>query len=145
MSRTPPTSLTSLVEADEGVIPYAYQDSRGFWSIGAGILIDRRRGGGLTLEECTTLLGGRLAKVQADCATRFPWYSRLDPVRQAVIASLEYNLGISGLLNFRLFLSYASSGNWPSASLELKNSAAYPQEPARFDRFCGMLQSGVWQ
>lgn len=28
---------------DEGDVPYAYQDSLGYWTIGAGFLIDKRK------------------------------------------------------------------------------------------------------
>lgn len=40
------TKLTAQLRRDEGEKLYAYQDTLGYWTIGIGRLIDRRRGGG---------------------------------------------------------------------------------------------------
>lgn len=38
-------TLASLLTSDEGRVPHAYQDHLGYWTIGVGHLIDRRKGG----------------------------------------------------------------------------------------------------
>lgn len=44
------------LETDEGRVPHAYQDHLGYWTIGVGHLIDKRKGGGLTPDEVDYLL-----------------------------------------------------------------------------------------
>jgi lysozyme len=48
--------LIAELRRDEGVDRSAYQDHLGFWTIGVGRLIDRRKGGGLSDEEIDYLL-----------------------------------------------------------------------------------------
>ena len=38
------TDLRKSIEDHEGRVPHAYQDHKGFWTIGVGHLIDERRG-----------------------------------------------------------------------------------------------------
>jgi lysozyme len=49
-------SLRRMLEDEEGRVPHAYPDSLGYWTIGVGRLIDRRKGGGLSDDEIDYLL-----------------------------------------------------------------------------------------
>ena len=40
------SKLIEMIKHHEGVVPHAYQDSRGYWTIGVGRLIDESLGGG---------------------------------------------------------------------------------------------------
>ncbi len=44
-------SITQQLRRDEGEVLHAYQDSLGYWTIGIGVLIDKRKGGGITKAE----------------------------------------------------------------------------------------------
>lgn len=54
--------LTKQLRRDEGEVLSAYQDHLGYWTIGVGRLIDKRKGGGLTSEESDYLLGNDIDK-----------------------------------------------------------------------------------
>ena len=49
-------TLAQMLEAEEGRKRSAYQDHLGYWTIGVGRLIDRRKGGGLSPDEIDYLL-----------------------------------------------------------------------------------------
>src|SRR3546814_6643626 len=52
---------TKHLNREEGRIPHAYQDSVGYWTIGVGRLIDKRKGGRLTNVEIDMLLANDIA------------------------------------------------------------------------------------
>lgn len=49
-------NLAAQLKAEEGRVPHAYQYHLGYWTIGVGRLIDKRKGGGLTPYEVDYLL-----------------------------------------------------------------------------------------
>jgi GH24 family phage-related lysozyme (muramidase) len=61
---TTPTSLQETLRRDEGCRSSAYQDSRGFWTIGIGICIDARANCGLTDEEIQFLFNNRVTQAK---------------------------------------------------------------------------------
>lgn len=44
MTPDAPSNLKDSLALDEGRVPYAYRDSLGFWTVGVGRLIDKRKG-----------------------------------------------------------------------------------------------------
>ena len=93
--------LIAELRRDEGVVSHAYQDSLGFWTIGVGRLVDRRRGGGLSEAEIDLLLSNDVERVQAAVEAKLPWSRGLSPARRRVLLNLAFNLGVEGLLGFR--------------------------------------------
>lgn len=133
------------LEKDEGFRPYAYQDSLGFWTIGHGILIDRRRGGGITREESRYLVMNRVALKIAELDEHLPWWRTLDDVRQAVLANMCFNLGILNLLEFKRTLGLIKDGNYDAASEAMLESKWASQVGARAHRLSVMMRTGEWQ
>ena len=63
--------LLEELSRDEGTVLQAYQDSLGYWTIGTGRLIDKRRGGGITKAEADYLLANDVQKIgRASCRER---------------------------------------------------------------------------
>ena len=85
--------LAVELERDEGFVPYAYQDSRGFWTIGIGRLIDKARGGRITREEALYLKRNDIARFKAELDKAAPWWRTLDAVRQRAVLNMTFNLG----------------------------------------------------
>lgn len=147
MDRVTPTDLESLLRADEGEVLHGYYDSRGFLSLGVGRLIDVRKGGGISKAESSLLLSNDIvSKAQQPCRANFKWFPLIDPVRQAVIESLAFNLGIEGLLHFPHFLMHVAAGRFPEAAQELLNSHPWiDQVGERGFRLAKQMQTGAWQ
>src|ERR1051325_10658175 len=88
---------------DEGFVPHVYQDNtpEKYLTIGVGILVDERRGGGITAEEGMYLLRNRIYRTENLCRVRLPWFVNLDPVRQQLVICMAYQLGVNGVANFK--------------------------------------------
>jgi len=93
--------LIKELERDEGRALHAYQNSLGFWTIGIGRLIDKRKGGGISDAEADYLKANDIARFKRDLDRHAPWWRTLDPVRQRVVQNLAFNLGADGLVKKR--------------------------------------------
>lgn len=137
------------LERDEGFVSYAYLDSEGYWTIGIGTLIDRRKGGGITHDEAVYLLRNRVAKFEKELDSALPWWRTLDPVRQRVIVNMAYNLGVgsntpprTGLLAFVNTLAAVREGRWEDASRGMLSSRWASQVGARANRLAEAMKTG---
>ena len=86
------SALLDLIKEHEGVVKHAYQDSRGYWTIGVGRLIDEKLKGGLSDDEIDYLLANDVKRCEDEAVT-YPFYAKMDEARKAVIISMLFNLG----------------------------------------------------
>lgn len=138
-----PTNLIDQLVRDEGEVLHAYQDSLGFWTIGSGILIDPRKGGGITHEENLYLLGNRAEKARAYVRTQFPWTLSLDEVRRAALENMAFNMG-AHLGEFRKFLAHLEAREYEDAAKEMVNSVWAIQTGPRAHRLAEQIRTGEW-
>lgn len=136
--------LISQLVRDEGEVLHAYQDSLGFWTIGSGILIDAKKGGGITHEENLYLLNNRAEKARAFVRTQLPWSLGLDEVRRAVLENMAFNMGAS-LLNFHHMLAAMQSSDWATAGRQGRESLWHKEVGGRAERLMTQLETGTWQ
>ena len=134
--------LKADLERDEGVVEHAYQDHLGYWTIGVGRLIDKRRGGGLSHDEMVYLLGNDIDRKTAEMDRRMPWWRDLDPVRARGLVNMAFNLGVAGVLNFRNMCAALRSGDWQRAHDEALNSLWARQVGQRSQRIADMFLTG---
>lgn len=134
--------LDELVR-DEGLVLHAYNDSLGYITIGVGRLIDQRMGGGITREEAYYLLKNDVAKVQKQLDQKLPWWRKLDDVRQRVLINMAFNLGINGLLGFKLTLRAVEEGQYELAAKYMLHSRWAIQVGDRATRLAAMMRTGL--
>lgn len=91
--------LINRLTEHEGIKRFAYHDSLGFITVGIGRCIDSRIGAGLSIEECFYLLRNDLAASRNRLKV-YDWYTGLDETRADAVVELEFNMGISHLLEF---------------------------------------------
>ena len=131
------TALEMLVAADEGLRLMPYRCSAGVLTVGYGTAFP------LTEYEAHLLLRHRLQGVLDQCERRFPWWPKLSPARQQVVASMGYQLGLDGLLRFRRMLAALERGDYRAASDEMLDSKwAITDSPARARRLAQMMLRG---
>lgn len=138
-------NLVEQLNRDEGRKRFAYQDHLGFWTIGAGILIDERKGGGLDDEEIDWLLARRAEKARAALAKRLPWFSQLDQVRQDGLVNMAYQLGVDGVLGFPRMLAALRDQRWHEAAHQALDSLWAKQTPERARRIAHQFATGEMQ
>ena len=137
-------SYTQL-KRDEGEKLHAYQDTLGFWTIGIGILIDQRKGGGLRPEESEFIFRNRLKLLDEELARVLPWLPKLDPARRGVMLNMAYQMGVMGLLGFKTTLALVSTGKYQEAAKQMLESKWAKQTPARAQRLSNQMATGDWQ
>jgi lysozyme len=132
--------LSKQLQSDEGCKLYAYTDTNGWLTIGYGRLIDRRKGGGITLDEATYLFQNDVSK-RAKELEQYAWYTAQDSVRQAALLNMYFN---TDLLHFPHFLGYMLVKDYVSAVKELTDTPWHSQVGARADRIIKLIETGSW-
>lgn len=135
-------SLLSRLEEHEGFRAHAYQDSLGFWTVGFGRCIDKRRCSGLTKEEARYLLLNDVRRVMDELDERLPWWSDLDEVRRDVLIEMGYQLGVRGLTGFKGTLRAVRAGRWDDASRGMLQSLWAKQTPKRASKLAELMRTG---
>lgn len=126
----------------EGYRKSAYQDSKGYWTIGIGRLIDAKLKGGLTVEEAQYLLQNDLDRCAGELGDRLPWWSNLTPNRRYVLLNMCFNLGISRLLGFKNTLKMIEAGNYDGAAKGMLNSLWAKQVGKRANELAEQMRIG---
>lgn len=137
--------LESRLISDEGEVLHAYQDNLGYWTIGVGILIDERKGGGITRDESRYLLRNRINLKLADMRSRFPWFHFLDDARQAALLCMAFQMGVNGVANFRKMILALTQQDYETAASEALDSTWARQTPARAQRMAKIIRTGEWE
>ena len=130
------------------IVPYT--DSRGYLTIGYGICIDSFKGG-LTLEECETLLKMRIDKMVAEINRDkhlSPIYKKCNTYRKAVLINMAFNMGLGtygsndGLLGFKNTLAYIKAGDYEQASVNMLQSLWAKQVKGRANELAKIMKNG---
>jgi len=125
----------------EGMRLRAYRDSEGVWTIGIGRNIETR---GLTEEEVYYLFDNDVLTHTIE-AQKLPVFDKLDPVRQDVLISMVFNMGLPRLLGFRKFLGALEERDWPGASREMLDSRWSSQVGNRAQELAKMIRTGAYE
>ena len=136
-----PESLAEMLARHEGLVKHAYQDSEGYWTIGIGRLIDKRKGGGLTEEECFYLLKNDIQKVAQE-AEQFSWYQSLNNPRKQVILNMLFNLGLGNFLKFKKMIEALQHGDFDEASKQMLDSKWATQVGKRATELSEVMKRG---
>ena len=135
-------ALLDLIERHEGRVNHAYQDSRGYWTIGVGHLIDKRLGGQLNDKIIDFMLIDDIHTVQRELDAAIPWWQELSGARQIVLASMCFQMGWPRLSLFVKTLAAMKARDYETAAVEMLDSAWYNQTPDRAEELADMMREG---
>jgi GH24 family phage-related lysozyme (muramidase) len=134
-----------LIGEEEGRRRLVYPDSRGFSTIAIGCLVDGRVKGAAGL--CDAAIDAQFAHDSATAratASRFPGFADLNPVQQAALISMAFQLG-AGPLGWHDFMAALTAKDYSAAKAAGLDSAwAKEETPRRANREMDMLATGVW-
>jgi lysozyme len=130
--------MQSLLEQQEGFRATPYRDSRGFLTIGFGTNLDA----GITREQAEALMDCQLAANEA-ALQAYPWFAGLDEVRRGVIENMAYNIGVSGVLEFKDMLAAIEAKDWPEAAHQMRASKWRVQVGDRALVLADIMETGV--
>ncbi len=137
--------IEQQLRREEGEVLYAYQDHLGYRTIGVGILIDKRKGGGLRQEESDFILRNRIKLKRAEVYKALPWVEKLNEPRQAVLIGMAFQMGLEGLLGFKNTLAMIKAGDYEGGGKGMLNSLWAKQTPARAKRMSEQMITGDWK
>lgn len=133
--------LKDMLVRHEGLRLRLYKDTVGKATIGVGRNIDDR---GINRGEAMLMLDNDIVDHTLD-AQKIPVFVKLDPVRQDVLVSMCFNLGLSGVLAFKKFLAALEAGNWAQARIEMMDSKWATQVGNRALELSKMIETGSYQ
>ena len=141
------TRCTEHLKKEEGIIPHAYQDHLGYWTIGVGRLIDKRKGGGLSNDEIEFLLKNDILNNCIKQMENWPAWKAIkgDEIRACALVSMCFQLGAVGLSKFNTSLQLIAEKKWFEAGKNLRKSLWAKQTPNRAKRVIAMLETGKEQ
>jgi lysozyme len=134
--------VRAQLRIDEGEVAHAYMDSEGFWTIGVGRLIDKRRGGRLRKDEIALLLENDITDAETDARTLFSSFDGLSPIRRAVLVNMAFNLGRERLAGFNNLRSAIAAGDFSTAAQEMLASKWASQVGIRAQRLAKQMKEG---
>lgn len=131
--------LRAELVRDEGFHLKPYTDSVGKLTIGVGRnLIDK----GLSRAEVFVLLDADIDECVADLTSSFPWFAKLDNVRQRALVNMRLNLGATGFRRFTKMLAAVAQGDYATASEQMLKSKWAGQVKGRAYRLARMMATG---
>ena len=137
--------LVRQLRGDEGVEPCVYRDSLGYWTIGIGRLVDKRKpGAGLRPIEIDFLLNNDIEDRINELTRRLKWFQDLDDARRGVLLNMSFQLGVDGLLKFERTLGLVEAGQYDLAAHAMLQSLWAKQTPVRAKRMAEQMRGGQW-
>lgn len=138
-------NFEELVEVDlidhEGYRRSAYQDHLGYWTIGIGRLIDRRKKAGLSLDEARYLLRNDIAWCVHCLRDKLSWFDDAPHGVRRALVNMCFQMGVEGLLRFRKTLSLIEKGRYSEAANEALRSQWARQTPDRAGEVVSWIRS----
>lgn len=136
----------SLLTAEEGRRNFVYPDQFGYPTAGIGHKDSAMHiGDAVSDEQVDAWFASDFTTASTAIAARWPPFASLDPVRQAYVVSMAFQLGVNGALAFHHTLGCLAAADWQGAHDGALASAWHQQTPARSERAANAFLSGEWQ
>ncbi len=138
-----------LLMEDESFRQFVYDDSTGRpvhsetgkFTVGYGRNLEEK---GITNQEARMLLDNDIKYFDDELRKRAPFYVQLDDVRQAVLLSMAFNIGLKGLYGFIDTLKLIKEKKYKLAAFEMLNSKWSDQVKVRASKLASMMDTGKW-
>ena len=90
------------------------------------------------------LLLRMIDKCTGELVQNISWFESLDDVRQAVLINMAFNLGITGLMQFKTTLSIVKSGDYAMAAAAMLKSKWATQVKGRATELAKQMETGAF-
>lgn len=137
-----------LIQREEGRRTMAYLDSLGLWTNGIGHKYTDNKshlGEVWTDAQVDQTFEADYATALRGIASACPFVATLDEVRQAVVVSMAFQMGVRGVLLFQHTLQALRDERWNDAAGGIRASKWYSQTHARAERAARAIETGEWQ
>lgn len=127
-----------LIKKHEGLRLKPYKCTAGKLSIGYGRNIEDN---GISAYEADVLLNDDIQNCYAQCI-KFPFWNKLNEVRQAVLLDMCYNLGFARLNGFKKMLKALGRLDYKTAAKEMLDSKWARDVKSRSTELAELMTSG---
>ena len=149
--------IIELLARQEGFRQFVYDDATGkslrrgdtlvgHPTIGYGLCIEEGVGEGLSQPASQSLLRDRIDTIKSELANRHSWYAPLGTARQGALISAAFNLGLTGLEDFKQALAACAAKDWNKAAAEFRDSRWWRNRLThnRAEQIATIIQTGEW-
>ena len=136
-------ALMADLRRDEGCSLHVYTDTEGYLTIGFGRMIDKRKGGGISMAEAEDLLENDIEKFIDQMDAQMPGWRDFSEDIQLGLANMAFNMGIAGLMRFERMFAALENGNNILAAEEALNSKWAKQVGPRADRIADLFRNAA--
>ncbi|WP_419147558.1 glycoside hydrolase family protein [Pseudoalteromonas 'SMAR'] len=133
-------NLFNQLKRHEGVRLTVYHCPSGYATIGVGRNLEQR---GLSETESDYLLTNDINEFTQSVRENIDT-SKCNPAREAVLINMAFNLGITGLLEFKNTITAVEAGDWELAAFEMLDSRWAVQVGGRADELAEQMATGEW-
>ena len=141
--------LAHDLEVEEGRRSHAYADpltGGAPWTVGVGFTgPDIKADTVMTDLQIDAELDHRLEMICGQLDADISWWRTLSDERQDVLVQMAYQLGVSGLLQFKITLGSVKAGDYAAAAMGMMQSTWARQTPARALRLATQMRTGKRQ
>lgn len=124
---------------DEGFSNKIYTDTKGFLTIGYGFNLTT---GSIPTSVAIHWLNVLLSDIRYQLEENIVFWNELSDARKYILINMAYQMGVSGLLNFRGMIKALASKDYIGAANEMKDSLWYREFTARASRLIKVMLSG---
>jgi lysozyme len=130
--------LLDQLVAHEGLRLKAYLCPAGKLTIGIGRNLEDT---GITRQEAFMLASNDVARIEGELAGLACW-AGLSDARQRVLCDMAFNIGVSGLMQFRKMLAAIEANDFERAADEMLRSKWARQVKGRAEALARMMRTG---
>lgn len=134
------TQVIADLRRDEDWRGKPYRDSEGYLTIGYGFLIDERKPVTMPRAVGELWLQLEVESTWSELIYRLPWIDRQPENIQRALTNMAYNLGVTGLLEFKLMLGSLERGDYESAAANALDSKWATQVGVRAERIADLIR-----
>ena len=134
-----PGLLRAELIRDEGKRLKPYRCTEGFLTIGVGRNLEAN---GISEATARQMLEEDIADREAGLDRNAPWWRSLSDARQRALVNMAFQLGVTGLMEFKNTLAALQIGSYERAYREALDSEWAKQTPERAERVARMLREG---
>jgi len=131
--------LQKLLIKHEGFRQFPYVCTAGRLTIGIGRNIQDR---GLSLDEAMYLLNNDIKQCEQELTQYLPEYANLCEMRKIVLIDMCFNLGISGLMQFRDMIAAIRVADYETAAKAMRDSKWAEQVGNRAHELAYLMEKG---
>lgn len=134
--------LTAQLIRHEGLRLFLYIDTVGKPTIGVGRNVEDV---GISQDEAMALLDHDIDRVVRGLTNAYSgWFLKLDPVRQAALVNMAFNLGLKGFGGFKEMIAAIDRGEMDAAADQMLASKWAQQTGHRAAELAEQMRTGQW-